>query len=331
MTFRPWGLIDWAINLSSTKTWYVLGALGTEERSLTTWKYVKELGLVGEYQLIEVQDVDHPKYKEETTRALEHRRSEFVSNGGDERFITEAGLLLELFAVNQLVDRACCQESVILDVSSFPKRFFFPMLKRLVESPVVKNLLITYTSPSDYIVSEPLYEDIGEWRVLPGFGGSSANDELWIVSVGFLVESVATYMDEHPPDRMKLLIPFPSHLSVLRRTWESVSVLEKKKPANQIEKFRVQPLDMSAAFDRIHSLASHPAKSVAFAPYGPKPTSAAICLYAMQREASVYYAQPTVYHPSYSIGIRDNDPKVAVNGYWIKHDGENLYRLESGT
>ena len=84
---------------------------------------------------------------------------------------------------------------------------------------------------------------------------------------------------------------------------------------------------MSAAFDRIRQIAGNPGKPLAFAPFGPKPTSAAMCLYAMQRDSSVHYAQPTVYHPDYSRGVRNNDPAVAVSAYWVKHEGENLYAV----
>jgi len=47
-----------------------------------------------------------------------------------------------------------------------------------------------------------------------------------------------------------------------------------------------------------------------------------MCMYALQRESSVHYPQPTVYHPESTKGIRNNDPKNAVNAYWIKHEGE---------
>lgn len=52
-----------------------------------------------------------------------------------------------------------------------------------------------------------------------------------------------------------------------------------------------------------------------------------MCLYAMQKNSAVYYPQPTVYNPNYAIGISQNNPLTAINAYWIKHEGENLYAV----
>lgn len=288
---------------------------------------MKGLGAVTRQVFAEIIDVDSEKYRDVIKQTLSIRRKSYEVSGGDPSEIETVELLAELFSVNAFADKAVGEESVVLDVTSFPKRFFFPILRRLVNALAVKNLLLIYTSPSSYADDAPLYEDIDQWRVLPGFGGASLHNELWIVSVGFLIESLRQYVSGKPDGEMKLLIPFPAPLPVLRRTWESVAALERELPANRFEKFRVEPLDVSSAFDRICSLAGAPEKPIAFAPYGPKPTSVAMCLYAMQRNSSVHYAQPTVYHPNYSMGIQANDPSVAVTAYWVKHEGENLFAI----
>jgi hypothetical protein len=215
--------------------------------------------------------------------------------------------------------------SVVLDITSFPKRFFFLILRQLVSCANVQNLVLTYTSPAGY-TDAPLYEDIEPWKTLPGFGGTGSDPEQWIVSVGFLVESLTRYVRDNPA-KMKILIPFPAPLAALRRTWKSVADLEQGQSADRFDKYRVDTLDMSAAFDRINSLAGNPPKSLGFAPFGPKPTAAAMCLYALQRDSSVRYPQPTVYHPDYSFGISGNDPARAVSAYWVKHEGEFLYAM----
>jgi hypothetical protein len=242
--------------------------------------------------------------------------------------------MAELFRILE-VSNACAAAwpSVALDITAFPKRYFFPILRALIKSDTVKDLLVTYTSPARYAEDGPLYEDIEPWRALPGFGGTMAKSEHWIVSVGFLVESLRQFVGDNPDhERMKLLIPFPASVSILRRTWESMARLEGGQLESgdsrpRFEKVRVDTLDMSAAFDRIVSLACASEKPTAFAPFGPKPTSAAMCIYATEKSSAVYYPQPTVYHPHYSIGIRGNDPLRAVSAYWVKHQGENLYRV----
>lgn len=329
MKYRPWGPVDWALSLSSQKPWRFIGVIGTEERSLTSWEHMKGLGVVAGEHFAEIQDIDSDKYRERTRDSLEARRARFAQLGGNAAQVERMELMAELFLVNDFSRRAeAASSSIVLDITSFPKRFFFPILRILAGNPAVKNLLITYTSPASYAPDdEPLYEDIEPWRVLPGFGGTVTSGMQWVVSVGFLVESLRLHVGGDPNAKMKLLIPFPAPLSALRRTWESVANLERDHNDGRFEKFRVETLDMSAAFDRIRQLAGNPEKPLAFAPFGPKPTSAAMCLYAIQKGSSVHYPQPTVYHPEYSRGIRNNDPATAVSAYWVKHEGENLYAV----
>lgn len=328
MKYRPWGSIEWALSLSSPKQWHFVGSIGTEERSLCSWTEMHRLGAVAGDQFAEIHDIDSEKYRDRTQVALQERRAEFTQGGGNLAMIHSFDLMVELFRIVAFAQQAeMAGQSLVLDISSFPKRFFFPILKVLVNSARVKNLLITYTYPSSYADDAPLYENIEFWKALPGFGGGSSKPDLWIVSVGFLVESLRHYVGDNPHEKMKILIPFPSSLASMRKTWRSIAELEKGQSDNRFDKYRVDPIDMSAAFDRINSIEGNPQRQLAFAPFGPKPTSAAMCLYALQRNSSVHYAQPTVYHPEYSKGIRNNDPANAVCAYWIKHEGEFLYAL----
>ena len=330
MKYRPWGPVDSALSLSSPKKWHFIGAIGTEDRSLCAWSHMRTLDVITSESFAQIHDVDSEKYRERNRIALQDRRNELVINGGSLGSITTLNLMDELFQITAFAQKPeNTQASVVLDITSLPKRFFFPILRQLTRNPVIQNLLVTYTSPECYVEDAPLYEDIEAWKNLPGFGGTGSNKpEHLIVSVGFLVESLRCEIKDNPGHQVKVLIPFPAPLAVLRRTWKSIADLEDNYENHQwFEKFRVDTLDMSAAFNRICSLANTPPKSLAFAPFGPKPTAAAICLYAQQREnvSSVLYPQPTVYHPDYSKGIRNNNPATAVNAYWIKHEGEFLY------
>lgn len=327
MKYRPWGPLHWALPLSSPKQWKFVGAIGTEVRSLCCWTELRRLGVLSGELLAQILDVDSDKYRIRATAALETRRTEFARSGGSIDNIREIELMAESFKISALA-RECEFQSVILDISSLPKRYFFLILQFLVRSTAVQNLIVTYTSPESYVEDAPLYEDIEEWKTLPGFGGRRANPDIWIVSIGFLVESLKKYVGGNPEEKMKLLIPFPAPLAALRRTWQSVASLEQGHIEGRFDKYRVDTFDMSAAFNRICSLAGgNPPKEIAFAPFGPKPTSAAMCLYALQTESSVHYPQPTIYHPDYSKGIKKNDPSTAISAYWIKHEGEFLYAL----
>ena len=328
MRYRPWGEVAWALTLSSPKKWNFIGALGTEERSLCSWNLFQSLQVLEGERFIQIDDVESEKYRAKTQAALTARYQEFNQRGGDPATVHTMSLMSELFHILKFSQEAIAMgTSVVLDITSLPKRFFFPILKALTLSDRVHNLLVTYSLPETY-ADGALYEDIDTWKNLPGFGGEATGRESLIVSIGFLVESLKGYFADVPNHgEVKMLIPFPAPLAVLKRTWESVSNIERERDNRPFEKYRVETRDMSAAFDRIQSLASNTKNPTAFAPFGPKPTSAAMCLYAIQNNSAVYYPQPTVYHPEYSLGIRNNDPRSAVNAYWIKHEGENLYSV----
>lgn len=328
MKFRPWGSIDWLLSLSPEKSWGFVGCLGTEERSLCSWSYLKSLDCLNNVVFSQIRDIDSVKYGNASRAAIHCRRDEFIKQGGDLDSVHEYCLMSELFQIMSFANKAnSVGSSIVLDITSFPKRFLFPILKKLVVSTAVKDLVITYTAPSEYApVGDPLYENIEPWKTLPGFGGRTDPYDQLVVSIGFMVESLNKFIDSNPDGRLKLLVPFPAPLSIQKRTWTSVFNLEKEF-ADGFLKYRVETLDMSTAFDRILSIAGNPARSLGFAPFGPKPTSVAICLYAMQQNSPVYYPQPIHYHPGYSKGIRYNDAASAISAYWVKHDGENLYTI----
>jgi len=313
--------------LSTPKSWHFVGALGTEERSLCARNLLRALGVLERESLAQVNDRQPNKFSNRTTAALDARMAEFRGNGGRPDSISEFSILEELFRIQGFAKEVIAQEqSIVLDITSLPKRFYFPILREFAKNKAVCNLVLTYTAPKSYAADGPLYEDCEIWRHLPGFLGSGADHKLWIVSVGFLVESLRRFLGDNPDLKLKVLVPFPAQLAILRRTWESVFELEKDPPGARFENIRVDTLDMSEAFERIVTLARNVADPPAFAPFGPKPISAAMCLYAIEHDCPVYYPQPTVYHPEYTKGIRESEPKRAVNAYWVKHDGENLYR-----
>jgi hypothetical protein len=327
LKYRPWGNIDWVLSLSAKKEWGFVGTIGTEERSLCAWKLMKQMGLLQNEMIFKVNDIYTSKYKDKIEDCLNKRYADLELNGGISSDVEGFDLMSELFKVNALCKKITnLGSSIILDITSMPKRFYFPILRMLVLDNKVKNLVITYTSPASY-TDGLLYEDIDIWKNLPGFGGEgSLERENLIVSIGFLVESLNNYLSTAPEHgKVNILVPFPAPLAILKRTWASVSNIERDQDSNRFDKVRVDTLDMSTAFDYIKSIASNSNDKTAFAPFGPKTFSVAMCLYSILENSAVYYPQPTVYHPEYSVGIKNDDPNTAVNAYWIKHDGNNLY------
>ncbi len=101
-------------------------------------------------------------------------------------------------------------KNVILDVSSLPKRVFFPVVKRLLQSRDVRNLVAVYTIPDKYS-EEELVEDSQLWTYLPTFSppDDEPKDKLLIVGLGYEPLSI-----EHATEGkdLSLDISFPSFL-----------------------------------------------------------------------------------------------------------------------
>jgi hypothetical protein len=328
MPYRPWGLLDWALDLSHERQWSFVGTLGTEERSLAAWKWLRQLNRERSSTLLEIRD-QISRYTNQTNQLLAERLDEFREAGGNTANIKRSSLAAPLHEIDALCEQLEVQgHPVLLDITSLPKRFFFPMLRALSRSPEIPDLVVAYTSPEAYEENEPLSENLGPWTPLPGFPPARDGEEVLIASVGFAVERLLEHTETITRQpAIKILIPFPATLSSMRQAWKSVWWLEKAASADKFENHRVSALNTSAAFDRITSLVRDAGGVPAFAPFGPKPISVAMCLHAFQRDSAVYYPQPAVYHPAYSTGVAIQGGKPAVNAYWIKHDNRFLYRL----
>jgi hypothetical protein len=327
MRYRPWGLLDWTLSITAPRQWFFIGALGTEDRSLVAWNWLKDLGLESGRVMVQVNPIDATRFCARTRIRLAERRRQFVTAGGIESNIESVGLLAELFQIEDLASKLSARSpSVVLDITSLPKRFFFPLLRAFAKCRGIQDLVVTYTCPREYQSDDKLSEGAGNWDYLPGFLGEEPRSETLVAAVGFMVESLQDHLsgkEAHPA--VQLLIPFPATPSAVRRSWESVFNLQSTRSPDKFTKHRVDANDMSAAFDRICSLGRNDA--VAFAPFGPKPISAAMCLYAEQRNSAVHYPQPDGYHPDYSLGFATVNGKPLVNAYWVKHAGDNLYTI----
>jgi hypothetical protein len=327
--YRPWGLVRWALSLAPARQWALLGALGTEQRSLAAFVELRSAGCLASTQLLEIHD-PVPRFAQLAAERLAVRRSEFLAAGGAAaEILPNRGLLDELHKITAIATATASRgESIIVDISSLPKRYYFPVLRELHANPAVKDLLITYTSPRSYPSDRELSEGADDWLHLPGFAGPGSGRELLIAGVGFASENLQKHVGSiHDHEVIRIFIPFPAPLGSLRRSWDAVYRLEGERSREKFSNHRVDAFDMSAAFDRIVSLTTNSSAHPAFAPFGPKPLSAAMCLYAAQRNAAVYYPQPKSYNPDYSIGIAEIDGQKAIHAYWVKHAGVSFYQL----
>jgi hypothetical protein len=196
--------------------------------------------------------------------------------------------------------------SLVMDISCMPKRFFFLLVKLAIRDTRVSTLVVTYTQPSPgSYTTEHLAEDPTESQTLPGFGLVKEEPEQVIVSVGFEALGLPQLLSEFK-DKSRdivLLLPFPPGQPYSRRIWQSVLNIGHPGDANLK---RIPALDPFAAFDIIENVVGEEnrrERPPALAPYGPKPISLGMCLFALRYGSPVYYTQPRTYHPNYTFGV----------------------------
>ncbi len=205
------------------------------------------------------------------------------------------------------------------------------MIKLLVESGIINNLVATYTIPEKYFDGN-LAEEPMPWAHLPMFQRVVENfahekPRNAIIGVGFLPFGLAELLKgDYQNVRINLIFPFPPGPPNYQRTWEFVRNIEAHYPLsrdNQI--IRVDALDTSACYQNLCTITDNGNDVSIFAPYGPKPHSLAMCLFAINYNCDVYYTQPRVYHPDYCTGIKEIDDIPATYAYCLKLNGRNLY------
>ena len=331
--FRPWGLLPWVSSKISTADWEVLGCLSSEERSIGIAQSCEESKLTPKYKFIEITN---PASNHEVKAQLKRNdyRSRLINN-----FSVSSGdfVSMELMESSQdlgpWIDDFIQNSSknIILDISTFPKRFFFQIIKKLVNSTKIKNLQVTYTVPQEY--EKQISFDPKIKNYLPTFQNKShKNKELiGILGVGFLSFDLPDLLKSHFSDieqeQIHLLFPFPPGPPNFQKNWEFVREIEKSgKVKHDKQIIRTSTLDVSACFEHICSIARDKEESTVCFPFGPKPHALAMCLFALNHGNGVFYIQPESYHPDYSKGINTKDDLTETYSYFIKMNGNNLYK-----
>ena len=329
--FRPWGLFPWVCHRLSTKEWSLLGCLSTEERCLGVAYNSSKKDVIKNATFIEVIDPES-YYAELASEKREMFKNElnriFV---GNERVVEmklfEPAVALKIY-IQEFISTS--NGNIILDISSFPKRFFFPIIKDLINSDEVTNLLVTYTLPIEYY-NGCLAEEPKPWDHLPRY--QHTNDfpapvaKNAIIGVGFLPFSLPELLKENYPDAIvTLLFPFPPGPPNYQRIWEFVREIERFRPLERDSQIiRVDVLDMPGCYQQICSLGRNGDEHIIFAPYGPKPHSLAMCLYAIRYDCDVFYTQPATYHPDYSLGMKYVDDLPETYAYCLKINNRQIF------
>lgn len=323
-SFRPWGEFNWLLNLSEPQSWNVIGCISFEDRCCGLQNILTSGSHDVQSTLYTYINPPNTPQADSQLEKLRKNKYSLFAGGVTPADIRTYNLLspVETFLTDCSEFVKTSNGNILLDITCFPKRFFFPMIKQLVREVQVKNLIVTYTKPSGYTDND-LSGDPSEWAHIPTFIAEDFEKkaEVAVIGVGFVPLGLSQLLvDEFQDAEVRLLFPYPPGPPNFQRNWEFVRQIEDSLPSlNPSDMRRVHTLDMSDAFDQIDKLTNGGELSALLAPYGPKPISVAMALHATKYDAPVYYTQPNYYAHDYSFGIKE------TYGYWLKFDGNNLY------
>jgi len=318
----------------------LLGCLSFEERctAVPIWlraTYVNDLTAMRMIYIVSKGDV-YPDYTTLAEQRSEGNRVILRQNGINIRRTEGISHLPEieanLFEVeDELLDiyddfvEAAKGSTVIFDITSFPKRYFCLFVKRLMQDRLIGNVIVTYTSAGSGGYAKRLAFSPQLPDHLPGFPfaiGDEANS--LVVSVGFellgmrpLVES---YLEKRAP---KFILSIAEEGLPARRQWTTLKFL--------VDSLRTMPItdhvaviatwDAERVFQKLNSW-HEDSSGMVLAPFGPKPHTLGMAIFATANDSALVYTQPRSYNPLYTQGVG------STRGYVLKWDGLTCYNRE---
>lgn len=336
--YRPWGPVEWLLPRLPQRCWSLLGVHGTEERCTAAYEALAQTGLTKARFLKIIDPAPTPRARFDEAFAL--RLAELNKIGATSVQVHDVDLIADLDTMEDVVNDFVGQagKHIVLDITTMPKWWFFPVIRMLMNHPDVADLLVTYASAvryGDQLSSDPApLAPLMTYSEPPDRG---EHEEL-IVGVGFaplsLRELYAT-----SAGKIRYLFPFPPGPPNFFRNWEFLRVLEIEVENRRMEpadRWHVHMYDCPSTFEALRGWTSSGRKTTAFAPFGPKTFSLAMCVFALAAAKAklppvhVFYTQPRRYEVDYTTGIkRDVHGAPDVKAYCLKLDGRDVYQLPS--
>ena len=215
------------------------------------------------------------------------------------------------------------ESSILLDVSTLPKRVFFFLLKQIRRKKTVRDIVVCYAQAEGYREGRFVL-NVQPPAALPGFGSLSSEkkDSVVIVSVGYSAFDLRAILQQTDSPNVYFLMPFPPASPSFRRTWRYLKILNDAVELTNPVIERFHALDVFAVYDWLMGHIDT-GKSTTMLPLGPKPHSVAMALaqseYATCSE--VVYPQPQGYHPDYSLATATRrDGTAAITAYGLRRD-----------
>ena len=303
-----------------------VGCLSTEDRCLTSRLLCSQRVRLEREMLVCIADADS-QYTDIIEEKLENNRLKYQVHGGNLDNVHDCSLLASRGSVVQSIDQAIHESggNIVLDISTLPKRYFFCYIKRILASAKVRNFVVTNTLPLRY-TQEELAENYSSWSPLPLFDPpfEAERHKHLIIAVGHTPMGLTDKVDALAKDvRVELLFPFPGTPKSFKATWEFVQSIEHA--LGEIKLKHINARDASETYNHFFHATNEGNDGVLFAPFGPKPFSLAMALFASKYNQSVCYTQPQVYHPDYSIGVLEKQGVPQTIGYVVRVEGRDLY------
>lgn len=325
----PWGRLNKLVTtFLHEKTYVILGCLSSEDRCRAVPLFFsKQTDCTSKGSLL-LQIVDPPDKcpdytpdnRKKTASNEELLKKQKISfNKEETQLLADETELYNL--VNNFYEKYDA-ETVILDISTFPKRYYSLFLKRLITSVQTKNIIVTYTQPDPggYPSSnDHLADNVLSPSHLPGFAPKLGEEECTLViSLGFErfnINSLLTgYRDNN---RAKFLLNFPPNGEYFRRQWKILRELLGSWDA--MRHLEVVPaLDVEQLYLTLDKL-NKDSNGLTLAPFGPKTHTLGMVLFAIKYDRGLIYSQPQSYSPDYSRGIGESW------GYVVKWNGIPCY------
>jgi len=323
----PWGLLDnIAQRYLAGRRFTVVGCVSFEERCVRVPVVMASSQERAKTIMVRVNPTEgaYPDNSLELARRMDVHESLLAAESDYTQL--EAPLLATEDELIDLADNLLAEldcETMLLDISCFPKRFFCFLLKQLLRASEVSTLVVSYTQarPGGYAAGRLSLDPIASDH-LPGFAPMIADADTLVIAMGFEPLSLASVVELYgKQQRPKLLFSFPANGRSFRRQWDTARQIFN----GDVRAFApgstavIAAWDAEQVFEQLERWNTDSAGLI-LGPFGAKPHTLGMALFAIQESATLYYTQPKAYSPDYSVGYAE------TWAYVIKRDGSPCVR-----
>lgn len=328
-TLRPWGVVGNLMPRLQSRPWHFIGCVAAEDRSTGARWALQEAGVgIASECWFRIDDGPN-RFSARTTQKLALREKELAESS----WRVDRRVDLDLLCPHdEIVDGfdgciSLSAGSLLIDISSFPKRFFFPLVRMISANRELRDVVYLYSVAERY-GELPISEDIEALDALPLFAPirKDQRPDVLILAAGLQALGVLELTEAIGSADVQLLMPTSSSAMIRAALLRFQKSIESDLSEIQMRPIQfLSPVDSSSAFTEILRKVGSD-QSATLAPFGPKPISLAMALAASVREWPVYYSQPKVYNPDYSIGVASNFGMKTVYAYVERANGVDFYR-----